>query len=168
MMFVARHLHPRKQQGQEAMTQSRYHLEVKEDNESGEYFIELPQELLDSAGFNIGDTLKWTDNKDGSWSLTKGEDIMDYYVVDVISTFRSRFVVKAKSGEHATDEVIFREEDCTFAEFSQKHLGTLISDTRKVTAEEVIQLHKVDNDYLASWPDDVVFEKLTHTINYED
>lgn len=142
-------------------------LDVKE-NEDGELYIELPQSLLDSAGWAPGDTLSWVDNKDGSWSLTKMEENLDYYVVDVISTFRNRFVVKAKSSTHATDEVVFREDDPNFVEFSQKHLGTMVSDVRKVTPDELISLHKTDNDYLASWSDDVVFEKLTNTINYEE
>jgi hypothetical protein len=48
-------------------------VDVQED-ENGDCFIELPPELLAHAGLQAGDTLRWTDNKDGSWSLTKSED----------------------------------------------------------------------------------------------
>ena len=40
-------------------------LDVQE-NEKGELFIELNDEILEGSGFKIGDDLLWTDNKDGS------------------------------------------------------------------------------------------------------
>lgn len=142
-------------------------LEVKKAP-NGDLFIELDDEILVKAGFDIGDTLKWTDNGDNSWTLTKVEEELKYYVVDVLSSFRNRFVVKAKSLEHAFDEVTYRSDDTTFAEFSQKHIGCEIIDGIQVTKEEILAMHKRDNDYLASWPDDVVFEKLVNVINYEE
>lgn len=45
-------------------------LNVKEA-ENGEPYIELPDELISSLGWKEGDTVIWTDNHDGSWSLTK-------------------------------------------------------------------------------------------------
>jgi len=47
-------------------------LEEAEDG-SGDLVMPLPQDLLDSADWKEGDTLKWTDLGDGSWSLTKTE-----------------------------------------------------------------------------------------------
>jgi len=41
------------------------------DDGSGDVVLLLPQELLDLQGWKEGDTLEWTDNKDGSWSITK-------------------------------------------------------------------------------------------------
>ena len=141
-------------------------VDVQYDSKSGEYFIELPQDILDLAGFKIGDELQWIDNGDGSWSITKMSNELDYYVVDVLSSFRCRYVVKAKSLEHALDEVVYREGDTSFVEFSQKHLGTNIIDGFKVSDKELIKIHKIDNDYLSSWPDEVVFSKLTNEIDY--
>ena len=37
----------------------------------GEFFVTFPQEMLDSLGWKENDTLVWTDNKNGSWSLAK-------------------------------------------------------------------------------------------------
>lgn len=136
--------------------------------EDGELYIELDQEILEKAGFNSNDTVEWIDNKDGSWSLVKVEDNLKYYVVDVLSTFRNRFVVKAKSLDHAMDEVVFREDDVNFVEFSQKHLGTQIIDGIEVSEEELMVFHKKDNDYISSWSKEAVLEKLTNTIKYED
>ena len=36
-----------------------------------DYYVEFPEEVLEEAGWKPGDTLKWTDKGDGSWSLTK-------------------------------------------------------------------------------------------------
>lgn len=146
----------------------KFTLEVKHNEDTNEYYIELPEEALEKSGFKFGDRLKWTDNGDGSWSLTKMEDDLKYYVVDVLSSFRNRFVVKARSLDHAFDEVTCRSDDPEFAEFSQKHIGCEIIDGIEVSEEELLAIHKRDNDYLASWPDDVVFEKLTNTIKYDD
>lgn len=44
------------------------------DDGSGDLVLPLPQDLLDGAGWKEGDTLKWIDNGDGSWTLKKKED----------------------------------------------------------------------------------------------
>jgi len=46
-------------------------LEVKEDIDSGDCYIEFPDEVLKESGFKIGDELFWIDNKDGSFTLIK-------------------------------------------------------------------------------------------------
>jgi len=44
---------------------------VQEDPETGDQFLEFPDDLMESAGWKEGDTLEWIDNKDGSWTLRK-------------------------------------------------------------------------------------------------
>ena len=46
-------------------------LRLQEDPETGESIVEFPPELLESMGWKEGDTLIWTDQGDGSWSLSK-------------------------------------------------------------------------------------------------
>ena len=46
-------------------------LEVQEDPETGELYLQFPDELIEQLGWALGDELTWTDNKDGSWTLTK-------------------------------------------------------------------------------------------------
>jgi len=46
---------------------------VEEDSETGEIILPLPQELLEMQGWKEGDTLEWTDNGNGSWSLSKAK-----------------------------------------------------------------------------------------------
>jgi hypothetical protein len=45
-------------------------LDVQED-ENGDAVIEFPPDLLARAGWQEGDTVKWRDLGDGSWSLSK-------------------------------------------------------------------------------------------------
>jgi len=49
-----------------------YTLTVKK-NRKGELYVQLPSKLLKLMGWKIGDDLKWTINKDGSYSLSKHE-----------------------------------------------------------------------------------------------
>lgn len=46
---------------------------VEEDPATGECFIQLPEEVLAAANWKENDTILWTDNEDGTWSLTKKE-----------------------------------------------------------------------------------------------
>ncbi len=47
---------------------------VQEDPTTGDAIIEFPEEFLDQTGWREGDRLRWIDNKDGSWTLTKIDD----------------------------------------------------------------------------------------------
>lgn len=44
---------------------------IIDEDENGELILPLPQELLDLQGWKEGDDLEWTDNSDGTWSLSK-------------------------------------------------------------------------------------------------
>lgn len=46
-------------------------LPVEADGVSGEYFITFPDDLLERAGWEEGDTLNWLNNGDGTFTLTK-------------------------------------------------------------------------------------------------
>jgi hypothetical protein len=48
-----------------------YTVYVEQDPESGELVLPFPEGLLDQMGWKIGDNIRWTENKDGTWSLTK-------------------------------------------------------------------------------------------------
>jgi hypothetical protein len=146
----------------------RYILDVRADEDTGECYLRLPEEVLTKSGFKVGDSIKWVDNDDGSWSIVKMEETLNYYVVDVLSSFRNRFVVKAKSLQDAHYEVALRENDSEFTEFSQKHLGTNIIDGFEVSHNDLIKMNKQDNDYLSSWSDEQVIRYLTNDINYGD
>ncbi|BBM66922.1 hypothetical protein ACAS43_000700 [Vibrio parahaemolyticus] len=42
--------------------------------EQGEHYFEIPDEYLDELGWQTGDSVIWTQNSDGSFSLTKKEN----------------------------------------------------------------------------------------------
>ncbi len=50
-------------------------LTIEEDLETGDGILTFPPDLLDEAGWKEGDTLKWIDQKDGSWRLEKVDNI---------------------------------------------------------------------------------------------
>lgn len=51
-------------------------LDVQEDPVTGDGILELPPDLLESAGWKEGDVLDWIDRKDGSWELKLKENKM--------------------------------------------------------------------------------------------
>jgi hypothetical protein len=53
------------------MTRKNWTITVEEDPETGDIILPFPEDFLEEAGWVEGDTLEWTDNKDGSWSLQK-------------------------------------------------------------------------------------------------
>lgn len=93
------------------------------------------------------------------------------YVVDVLSSFRIRYVVEAKEESHALDEVVCRESETEFKEFSQEHLGTHIFDSREITLEQYHELFMRDNQYLKSWKTEqqrTFVNKIEYTKDEED
>jgi bifunctional DNA-binding transcriptional regulator/antitoxin component of YhaV-PrlF toxin-antitoxin module len=57
-----------------------YILEVEED-ENGEYFITLPDEILEDLGWQEGDVLDW-DVRGNGIVLTKVNDAAGYVVIE--------------------------------------------------------------------------------------
>ena len=47
-----------------------YTIPVSED-ENGDMIITFPDELMEQMNWQIGDSLEWSDNEDGTWSLRK-------------------------------------------------------------------------------------------------
>lgn len=52
-------------------------VEVQYNEQCDEYFIEIPQEMLDKAGLTVGDTIVWKRLSDNSWSIQKKGDSDD-------------------------------------------------------------------------------------------
>jgi hypothetical protein len=51
----------------------RWTITVEEDPETGELVLPFSDEMLVEVAWSIGDTLEWTDNGNGSWTLKKKE-----------------------------------------------------------------------------------------------
>jgi len=48
-------------------------VELQEDS-NGELVLPFSEDILDEMGWKEGDTLRWIDNGDGTFSITKYED----------------------------------------------------------------------------------------------
>lgn len=127
-----------------------------EKDENGDLILPLSDELCSELGWKIGDTIKWTDNGDGSWTMTKLEkEQKELVLVECISTFRMRYVVEVPKGkkEWALDTVVCEEAE----EFSQEHLGEQIISHRVIDDEEYLRVFDEDNSYLSKWDNDMKF-----------
>lgn len=128
--------------------QKSWTVEVVEDPETGDLILPFTDEILEEVGWKTGDTLEWIDNKDGSWSLRKKEE-MEWVLVECTHTFRMRYMVQVPSGkaEWALDTVTMQEAK----EFSQEFIGEQIVSHRVMTEDEAIALCDVDNHYTKQW-----------------
>lgn len=52
----------------------RYTAEVKYSKETDEYYLQFDPSVLAQMGWDFGDTILWTDNGNGSFTLTKKMD----------------------------------------------------------------------------------------------
>ena len=137
----------------------KFTVKLIEDPETGELILPFPDGFCEEMGWDIGDTLDWKDNKDGTYTLTKKEIEKvetQYVLVECVSTFRQRYMVEVPVGvdkygkdksEWALDTVTMNQAK----EFSQEHLGEQIVSHRVVTKEEALELCDKDNDYTVDW-----------------
>jgi len=124
-----------------------------EDEDTGDLILPIGDELMAEVGWEVGDTLDWVDNKDGSFTIMKKQEVeTELVLVECISQFRQRYMVEVPKGkaEWALDTVTMEQAD----EFSQEHLGETIVSHRVVSKEEMLALCDKDNDYCKSWNDE--------------
>lgn len=120
---------------------------VEEDVNTGDYYLQLPDTLLEDMGWRVGDEINWLDNHDGSYTMSKKNT--QWVLVETVGMFRHRYLVEVPDGkaEWALDTVAMEEAK----EFSQEHLGETITSHRIVPEAEALLLCDEDNDYCASW-----------------
>jgi hypothetical protein len=53
------------------VSESQWVIQVKENQETKELYLELPNEALSQVGWDEGDTIIWDELDNGNWSLTK-------------------------------------------------------------------------------------------------
>lgn len=80
-----------------------------------------------------------------------------YTMIETISMFRMRYVVEIpkeyETAEARREYVESRINTEQFDEFSQKHLGEIITSTRELDEADVLEICDADNPYAKSWPD---------------
>ena len=127
--------------------ENKYTVTLIEDSETKDLIMPFPEGMCDDLGWEIGDSLNWTQLPNGTLSLTKIDT--DWVLVDCVSTYRMRYMVQVPKGksEWALDTVTMEEAK----EFSQEHIGEQIVSHRVVTKKEALKLCDQDNDYGSSW-----------------
>ncbi len=131
---------------------SKIYTAVVQERPDGELFIELDPQLLEEAGMKEGDTVKWTEQSDSSWILSKVEPPpTEWVLVETVTMFRHRYFVEVPQGksEWALDTVTC--EDAIDA--GQSCLGETIVSHRVVSKDEALRIVRSDNDYAAGWED---------------
>ena len=139
---------------------------LQEDKETGDMILPLPDDIMKSQGFEIGDVLNWKSNKDGSYSITKkASEETEWVLVECVSTFRQRYMVEVPKGnsEWAMDTVVMNEAK----EFSQEYLGEQIVSHRVVSKKKALAMCDVDNDYAKNWDKEQKMKNFFTTWEFE-
>jgi hypothetical protein len=138
-------------------------VKLKQD-ESGNLILPISEKLMKEVGWEIGDSIEWSDNGDGSWTMTKKVKTK-LVMVETVSSFRIRYVVEIPEDaeeEMAHDRVL---NDGDIKEFSQAHISEEVSGSRVVTNKQYLKVFNEDNMYLRSWKED---SKFTAFVNKWD
>lgn len=91
---------------------------------------------------------------------------MPLFEIDVLVTFRNKYVIEAETLEHAYDELVMTEHERNFEEISQKCLGEQIIDGNEIKSEDVPvlinRLKNIKEELCCHWLED----KLIHKVDY--
>ena len=97
-----------------------------------------------------------------------------FVLIEAISQFRERYVIEVpdnhNDGEYPCTAVSWAEDTVTIEEmkeFSQKWLGEVITGSREVTQEEILNMCDVDNDYCKTWDDAKKLEVFVTEVGYK-
>jgi hypothetical protein len=135
-------------------------VELKKD-EAGNLILPLDDQLMKEAGWEIGDTIEWIDNDDGSWTLAKKEKTK-LVLVETVSSFRMRYVVEIPedASEEIAHDFALNSEDVK--EFSQKHVGEEVTGSYTIDDMHLLRVFDRDNSYLSSWNDAAKLESVVN------
>jgi len=97
-----------------------------------------------------------------------------FVLVEAISQFRQRYIIEVPddhnekefpcTAEQWAEDTVTIEDT---KEFSQHHLGEIITSSREVTKEEINTLFEQDNVYALSWDDELRFKNCVTEIGYK-
>ncbi len=140
------------------MANKTWTINLEEDPETGDLILPLNDDILEQTGWKTGDSIDWTDNKDGSWTMKKIET--QWVLVETVSTFRERYMIEVPVGvdRYGKDKAEWALDTVTLSEakeFSQEHLGETIVSHRVITKEDALAMCDKDNDYAKKWNDEL-------------
>lgn len=88
------------------------------------------------------------------------------YAVESISIFKHIYYIKAKNESDALDEFVYRINDDSFIEGSQKFIDNVHTSARELTEEEFIKDFDKNNEYAQDWSVEQKL-KLVNQIDYK-
>jgi len=140
------------------MANKSWTINLEEDPETGDLILPLNDDILEQTGWKTGDSIDWTDNKDGSWTMKKIET--QWVLVEAVSMFRERYMVEVPVGvdRYGKDKAEWALDTVTLGEakeFSQEHLGETIVSHRVVTKEDALAMCDEENGYAKKWNDEL-------------
>jgi len=136
-----------------------------EQDENGDLILPLGDELCKEVGWEVGDTISWADNGDGSWTMTKKEPTK-IVMVDTVLTYRMRYAVEIPS-DAGVEQAFALVHNQEAKEFSQLYTGEVISSHAVVTPADYLHQFDTDNAYLAAWTDEQKFNTGLTKVNKE-
>jgi hypothetical protein len=97
-----------------------------------------------------------------------------YVLVETISQFRQRYVIEVpddhNDGEFPCTATQWAEDTVAMEEmkeFSQLWLGEVITSSREISREEIVNLCDKDNNYCQSWDDEKKIEVFVTPVNFK-
>ena len=82
---------------------------IETDPETGDLILPLNDDILKETNWQIGDTIQWDDNQDGTWTMKKKIDNekTQWVLVETVQLFRQRYMVEVpiNQEEYALDTV---------------------------------------------------------------
>ena len=91
---------------------------------------------------------------------------MPIFMIDTVHTFRHKWLIEAKSLEHAYDEMVMTEHNRKFDELTQKCLGEMIIDGREVTREDIDKIVASLKEDKDEWVNHWLVDKCIHKVDY--
>ena len=122
-----------------------------EEDATGDLILPIPPELCEELGWKEGDTISWTDNHDGTYTIAKIKAETEWVMVECVSSQRKRYMVEVPVGKEiwALDTVSMDEAKT----FNCTHLGEHIVSHTVMDKETAMALCRKDNAHKSSWTD---------------
>ena len=110
-------------------------LNLHVDPETGDSILDLPIDFCEELGWEVGDTIKFTQQDDGSIVMTK-EEQRKLFAVEELVTFRNVYFVMAKNKVDAADSVVMGEPERYF----QQHVDSAVMSSRQIDRKGMAEL----------------------------
>lgn len=136
-----------------------------EQDAHGELILPLGDDLCKEVGWQVGDTISFADNGNGSWSLTKKEPTK-IVLIDTVVTYRMRYAVEILE-DAPVETALSAVSQGTAVEFSQQCGDERITLYSVITPETFLKQFDIDNDYLAGWTDEQKFNAALTKVTKE-